>query len=107
MGSVNSLQDAIKASGIGGIHEQVREAMSGLATSGIQDQFSALSGARVMDHFSTEQTAVEQARKALGVLPEGYTDSLTGATGAAALAASALQDRMRGLGVGEDNTKLH
>jgi hypothetical protein len=104
MGSVNSLQDAIKASGIGGIHEQVREAMSGLATSGIQDQFSALSGARVMDHFSTEQTAVEQARKALGVLPEGYTDSLTGATGAAALAASALQDRMRGLGVGEDKS---
>jgi len=104
MGSVNSLQDAIKASGIGGLHEQVREAMSGLATSGIQDQLSALTGAGVMDHLSAEQTAVEEARKALGVLPEGYMDSLTGATGAAALAASGLQDRMRGLGIGEDTS---
>lgn len=104
MGSVNSLQDAIKASGIGGIHEQVREAMSGLATSGIQDQLSALTGTGVMDHLSAERTAVEEARKALGVLPEGYMDSLTGATGAAALAASGLQDRMRGLSIGEDTS---
>jgi hypothetical protein len=104
MGSVNSLQNAIKASGIGEIHEQVSEAMSGLATSGIQYQLSALSGARVMDHLSAEQTAVEKARKALGVLPEGYMDNLTGATGAAALAVSGLQDRMRGLGIGEDTS---
>lgn len=31
-------------------------------------------------------------------------DNLTGATGAAALAASGLQDRMRGLGIGEDTS---
>lgn len=104
MGSVNSLQDAIKASGIGSIHEHVREAMSGLATSGIQDQLSALTGVGVMDHLSGERTAVEEARKALGVLPEGYMDSLSGATGAAALAASGLQDRMRGLGIGKDTS---
>jgi len=104
MGSVNSLQDAIKASGIGGIHEQVREAMSGLATSGIQDQLSALKMAGVMDHFSAERTALEEASKALSVFPEGYMDSLTGSTGAAALAASGLQDRMRGLGIGDDTS---
>lgn len=104
IGSVNSLQDAIKASGIGGVHEQVREAMSGLETSGIQDQLSAQTGAGVMDHLSAEGTTIEEARKALGVLPDGYMDSLTGATGAAALAASGLQDRMRGLGIGEDTS---
>jgi len=104
MGSVNSLQDAIKASGIGSIQDQVRDAMSGLAISGIQDHLSGLSGAGV-DRFMAEQAAMEEARKnALGVLPEGYMDSLTGATGAAALAASVLQDRMRGLGLGEDSS---
>lgn len=106
MGSVNCLQDAIKAGRIGSIHEQVREAMSGLATSGIRDQLSALTGAGVMGQLSAERTAVEEARKALGVLPEGYMDSLTGVTGAAALAASGLQDRMRELGIGEDTSFL-
>ncbi|SMD12288.1 hypothetical protein [Primorskyibacter flagellatus] len=105
MGSVNSLQDAIKASGIGSVQEQVRDAMSGLATSGIQDDLSALRGAGVFDQLNAEHAAMEEARKsALGVLPEGYIESLTGASGAAALAASGLQDRMRGLGLGEDSS---
>ncbi len=105
MGSVNSLQNAIKASGIVSIQDQVNDAMSGLATSGIQDHLSALTGAGIMDHLSAEQDAMEEARKAaLGGLPEGYMDSLTGAAGAAALAASGLQDRMRGLGLGEDSS---
>lgn len=103
MGSVNSLQDAIKSSGLGDIHEHVREAMSGLATSGIQDRLTALTGGLVMDHSTSERMA-EEARKALGTLPEGYMDNLTGATGAAALAASGLQDRMRGLGIGENTS---
>jgi hypothetical protein len=103
MGSVNSLQDAIKSSGLGDIHEQVREAMSGLATSGIQDRLTALTGGLVMDHSTSERMA-QEARKALGTLPEGYMDNLTGATGAAALAASGLQDRMRGLGIGENTS---
>ncbi len=104
MGAVSNLQDAIKVSGIGDVHEQVRKAMSGLETSGIQDQLSALTGAGVMDHLSAEGTAIEEARKALGVLPDGYMDSLTGATGAAELAATGLKDRMRGLGIGEDTS---
>lgn len=104
MGSVNSLQNAIKASGLGGIHEHFREAMSGLTTDGIQDRLAALTGAGVMDRLSAERSAVEEARKALGTLPEGYMDNLTGATGAAALAASGLQDRMRGLGIGENTS---
>lgn len=37
-------------------------------------------------------------------LPEGYMDNLSRATGAAALAASGLQDRMRGLGIGKDTS---
>ncbi|SEQ30192.1 hypothetical protein [Thalassovita taeanensis] len=104
MASMNSFQDAIKASGINSIQDQVRDAMSGLAASGIQDHMSALTGAG-MDHLRAEREAMEEARKAaLGGLPEGYMDSLTGASGAAALAASGLQDRMRGLGLGEDSS---
>lgn len=117
MGSLNSVQDAIKASGIGSIQDainasgitsmqdQVRDAMSGLATSGIQDHLSTITGAGVLDHLNAEHAAMGEARKAaLGGLPDGYMDSLTGATGAAALAASGLQDRMRGLGLGEDSS---
>ncbi len=117
MGSVNSLQDAIKASGIDSIQDainassitsvqdQVRDVMSDLATSGIQDHLSTITGAGVFDQINAEDAAIEEARKAaLGRLPEGYMDSLTRATGAAALAASGLQDRMRGLGLGEDSS---
>lgn len=105
MGSMNSLQDAIKASGITSMQDQINDAISGLATSGIQDHLSALTGAGVMDHLNAERDAIEEARKSvLGVLPEGYMDSLTGASEAAALAASGLQDRMRGLGLGEDSS---
>jgi len=84
MSSMNRLDDTIKASAIGSIQDQVRDAMSGLATSGIEDHFSNLTGA--------------------GVLPEDYMDNLTGATGAAALAASGLQDRMSGLGLGDGSS---
>lgn len=104
MGSVNSLQDAIKASGIGSIQDainasditsiqdQVRDTMSGLATSGIQDHLSAVTGAGVLDQINAEQAAMEEARKtALGVLPEGYMDHLMGAQ----TAASRMMDEMR------------
>lgn len=80
MASVNRLQDAIKASGIGSMQNQVRDAMSSLATSGIQDQLSTLTGAGVMDQFNAEREAMEEVRKAaLGGLPEGYMDHLVGA----------------------------
>ena len=51
MGSVNSLQDAIKASGITSMQDQINDATSGLATSGIQDHLAALTGAGVMGHL--------------------------------------------------------
>ncbi|MEE4210374.1 MAG: hypothetical protein V2I43_14060 [Parvularcula sp.] len=104
MEATNSLQDAVKASAIGGIDEHVRGTMDGLVASGIRDQLSALTSAGIMDHLSAERTAVDEARKAVGLLPEGYMDNLSEATGAAALVASGLQDRMRGLGIGEDTS---
>jgi hypothetical protein len=77
IGGVNGLQDAIKSSGISSLH----------------------------DWLNAEHAANDEAHKtALGTLSEGYMDSLTEATGAAALAASGLQDRMRGLGLGEDSS---
>ena len=89
MASVNSFQDAIKAVELDSLQEavlaqarvqdQFRDATGGLATSGIQDHLSGITGAGV-DRFMAEQAAMEEARKAaLGVLPEGYMDSLTGA----------------------------
>lgn len=104
MGSVNSLQDAIKASGIGSIQDainasginsmqdQVRDAMGGLATSGIQDHLSIVTGVGVLDQLNAEHAAMEEARKtALGILPEGYMDHLVGAQSVA----SRLMDEMR------------
>lgn len=105
MGSVNSLQDAINASGINSMQDQVRDAMSGLATTGMHDYLSDLTGVGALDEFNAVQTVMEEARKsALGVLPEDYIGSLTEAKGAAAFAESGLQDRMRGLGLGEDSS---
>lgn len=102
---ISSIQDAINASGITSMRDQVGDAMGGLATSGIQDQLSAVTGAGVLGNINAKHAALEEARKsALGILPEGYMDSLTGATGATALAASGLQDRMSGLGLGDDSS---
>lgn len=92
MGSMNSLQDAITASGITRMQDQVREAMGGLAASGIQDQISALTGSGVLDQIKAENAAFEEARKSiLGVLPEGYMDHLLGAQ----TAASRMMEEMR------------
>jgi len=92
MGSVNSLQDAIKASGITSMQDLINDSTSGLATSGIQDHLAALTGAGVMGHLRAEREAMEEARKAaLGGLPEGYMDHLLGAQ----TAASRLMEEMR------------
>ena len=91
MGSMNSLQDAIKASGITSMQDQINDVMSGLATSGIQDHLSALTGTG-MGQFMAEQAAMEEARKSvLGGLPEGYMDHLLGAQ----TAASRMMEEMR------------
>ncbi|WP_417524808.1 hypothetical protein [Marinovum sp.] len=57
---IGSIQDAIKASGIGSVQEQVRDAMSGLATSGIQDHLSAVTGAGVLDQLNAEHAEMEE-----------------------------------------------
>lgn len=91
MNSVNSILDAINASGINSTQDQIRDAIYGSATTGVQDHFSALTGAG-MDHFMAEQVAIEEARRtALGGLPEGYMGHLLGAQ----TEASRLMEEMR------------
>ncbi|MFG6660337.1 hypothetical protein [Sulfitobacter sp. 915] len=101
MASVNSFQDAINSVELDGLQEavlaqarvqdQFRDATGGLATSGIQDHLSGLTGAGV-DRFMAEHAAMEEARKvALGGLPEGYMDHLLDAQ----TAASRLMETMR------------
>lgn len=95
MGSMNSLQDAIKASGIGSMQDQINDAMSRLETSGIQDHLSALAGAG-LDHFMADQAAMEEARRTVqGVLPEGYMDHLLGAQTTASLMMEEMRENHR------------
>ena len=90
--SVDSLQSAIKASGIISIQDQVRDAMSSLETCDIHDHFSTLTGAGALDQFNSQRKAMEEIRKAALVrLPENHLENLVNAQGAA----SRLMDEMR------------
>lgn len=85
--SLRLVQDQMDAiTGRGVFADQLRAqqaAIDALALPDTQAHLSALTGAAgIMDGFRAEQDAMEEARKlALGGLPEGYMDQLTGGAG--------------------------
>ena len=91
MNSVSRLQEAMNSSGINSTQNQVRDAMKGIETTGIQSHLSTPMRAG-MDRLIAEQVAMEEARiTALSVLPQGYMDQMSGAE----TAASRLMEEMR------------
>ena len=102
--SINQLEDALRASGIGTVQAGAVDTMSSLAKSGILDEMSIPTSEGVMNHLMARRTAAEEAMEALGILPDSDVNRLTGVASAAAVAASDLQDRMRNLGLGEESS---
>jgi hypothetical protein len=68
MGSMNSLQDAFKASGITSMQDQINDAVSGLASSGLQDHLSALTGAGVMNQLNAERDAIRKLQRRIKIV---------------------------------------